>query len=138
MSNTPVTSEPEQLKVNRGRVMSINLYEIKEDELDLLERGSPASIQFNLALSAVTFVASTYITMRSGQFTADDRLLFTLVMVIAGLFGVFCGAMWLWTRSSNKALCETIRRRISTTAIPLSDGMADESVPDDLTAVPKG
>ena len=34
-----------QLIVRCGRVDSVDIYEIKEQELDILERGSPADIQ---------------------------------------------------------------------------------------------
>ena len=46
----------EKLIVRRGRVDSVDLYEVKENELELLEKGSPASLQLNFSIFLLTSV----------------------------------------------------------------------------------
>ena len=55
-ANSP--HDDEKLLVRRGRVGSVDLYEVKEHELELLEKGSTATLQFNFAI----FLFSTAIT----------------------------------------------------------------------------
>ena len=46
---SPVSDE-KHLVVRRGRVDSVDLYEVKENELELLEKGAPATLQLNFAI----------------------------------------------------------------------------------------
>ena len=39
--------DKDSVRVRRARVESVDLYEIKEQELDLFEKGSPADLQLN-------------------------------------------------------------------------------------------
>ena len=41
--------DPSQPRIRRGRVDSVDLYEIKESELDLIEKGPPSEIQLVFA-----------------------------------------------------------------------------------------
>lgn len=128
----------EHVTVNRVRVTSINIYDVKDDELDILERGSPADAQFNLAVAAITFAISTYVTLRSGTFTESDRLVAICLVAIAFLFGLYCFVMWFQNRSRNKSVCAAIRTRKQVTA-PLKS--AEPSAPvalDSDEVFPKG
>ena len=40
--------------IRRGSVDFIDVYEVKESELDLLEKGSPATLDLNFAISLFT------------------------------------------------------------------------------------
>lgn len=43
------------VKVRRGKVESVDLYEIKDSELDILEQGTPATLQLNFAIFFVFY-----------------------------------------------------------------------------------
>ena len=43
------------VKIRRGRVSSVDLYEIKDSELDQLEAGSPATLQLNFSIFLLHF-----------------------------------------------------------------------------------
>jgi len=44
------TEDSKPLRVRRGRVESVDLYEIKDSELEIFQRGSPADLQLNFAI----------------------------------------------------------------------------------------
>ena len=46
------------LRVRRGRVESVDLYEIKDTELDTLEKGTPADLQLNFAIFLLSLAFS--------------------------------------------------------------------------------
>ena len=48
----------EKLLVRRGRVDAVNLYEVKEHELELLEKGAAGTLQLNFAIFLFS-IAST-------------------------------------------------------------------------------
>ena len=81
----------ETLPVRRGRVESINLYEVKEDELDLLEKGSQATLQLNFSI----FLFSIAFTSIAALATSDFKWkiiesVFTVTSVIGILLGIYC------------------------------------------------
>ena len=57
------------VKVRRGKVESVDLYEIKDSELDVLEQGTPATLQLNFAIflfsTAFTPLCRVYHTCRA-------------------------------------------------------------------------
>ena len=107
------TSGDVTLKVRRGRVDSVDLYEIKDTELDLLERGSPADLQLNFAI----FLLSTALTALGTLFTTAFRSSVTrTVYIVIGVVGLLGGAYlliaWGRNRSTLKQTCARIRGRI--------------------------
>jgi hypothetical protein len=101
------------LKIRRGRVDSVDLYEIKDTELDLLERGSPADLQLNFAIFLLSLSFSAICALTTATF-ADGTVhtTFIVVAVVGILVGGYLLLSWARSRSSLKALCARIRSRI--------------------------
>lgn len=101
------------LRVRRGRVASVDLYEIKDSELDALEKGTPADLQLNFAVFLLSTSFSAICTLASATF-ANSKVenIFNLVAIVGLLLGVYLLISWWRTRTSLKGLCARIRERI--------------------------
>jgi len=105
--------EQTTVRVRRGRVDSVDLYEIKDNELDLLESGSPASLQLNFSIFLVSIASSAACTLATATFASRIvENIFLFVTIIGFLLGAYLFAAWFRTRSSVKDVCDCIRARI--------------------------
>ena len=101
------------LRVRRGRVESVDLYEIKDSELDLLERGSPADLQLNFAIFLLSLAISAICTLATATFTNTTvHTVFIVVTVVGILLGVYLLIAWWRNRASLKKVADQIRLRI--------------------------
>ena len=102
------------VKIRRGRVSSVDLYEIKDSELDQLEAGSPATLQLNFSI----FLVSTSITAITALCTTEKFIYpqiettFIVVAVVGILGGIFLFFSWMRNRKSTKTVIKRIRQRI--------------------------
>ena len=102
---------------------SVDLYEIKDSELDLLERGSPASLCLNFSIFLLSLAFSALGTLATAT-TFKHPLVETVlvvVMVIGFLGGAFLILIWRKDRSSVADVCDQIRRRIPPDVTQLSE-----------------
>jgi hypothetical protein len=111
--------------IRRARIESLNIYELSEEELELLERGSPDSLFLNFAV----FLLSTGISLLTALLTTDipsERLfsVFVVVTVLSFLSGTVLLFLWRWYRRSTTKIFEQIRRR-----------MPPEGTPADITKI---
>lgn len=101
------------LRIRRGRVDSVDLYEIKDSELDLLEKGSPADLQLNFAIFVLSIAFSSIAALATASFTnARVEQAFVVVSVVGLLLGAYLLIMWARNRTSLTAVCRRIRSRI--------------------------
>ena len=101
------------LRVRRGRVDSVDLYEIKESELDLLEHGSPGGIYLNFSI----FLLSTAFTAIASLCTSTfSNSKIETVFLIVAVVGLVVGALllFLWWRAHQwlSQVVKKIRCRI--------------------------
>lgn len=114
MSEVPRdTTGEKQPRIRRGRVDSVDLYEIKDTELDLFERGAPADLHLNFSIFVLSLAFSSVCSLATATF--DDNTVkttFIVVAVVGVLLGGFLLLSWFRNRTSLKTLCERIRSRI--------------------------
>ena len=111
-ANSP--HDDEKLLVRRGRVDSVDLYEVKEHELELLEKGSTATLQFNFAIFLFSIALTCIAALATADFKWDlAKTIFTFITVIGPLFGSYLMLSWWRTRASLKEVVSVIRRRIN-------------------------
>lgn len=107
------SSNEKPLRVRRGRVDSVDLYEIKDTELDMLEKGSPADLQLNFAIFLLSLAFAAACTLATVTFPqATIQTTFIIVLVVGVLIGVYLLLSWWWNRTSLKSICKNIRNRI--------------------------
>ncbi|HJV28600.1 MAG TPA: hypothetical protein VJ673_23170 [Aromatoleum sp.] len=101
------------LRIRRGRVESVDLYEIKDTELDALEKGTPADLQLNFAIFLLSLAFSAIASLETATFaTKSIETTFIIVAVVGILLGVYLMIAWWRARSEVKELCKRIRQRI--------------------------
>jgi hypothetical protein len=113
MVPTPYDSDDKPLRIRRGRVESVDLYEIKDSELELFRKGSPADLQLNFAI----FILSTAFTAIAALYTAkfsnnNVHTTFIVVAVIGIMLGIYLLISWAMNRTSLTKTCDRIRERI--------------------------
>ena len=102
--------------IRRGSVDFIDVYEVKESELDLLEKGSPATLDLNFAVSLFTIAITIGIAWVTSGFKSEKaELVFIIIGIIAFIASLYLGFRWWFSRKSIKELVQTIRDRIDST-----------------------
>jgi hypothetical protein len=105
--------EPKELLVRRGRVESVDLYEIKENELELLENGSPSGLYLNFSIFLLSLAFSAIATISTATFqNSTVGTLFLIVSVVGVIGGAFLLILWWRSRQSIAHVVRTIRARI--------------------------
>lgn len=103
----------EKLIVRRGRVDSVDLYEVKENELELLEKGSPANLQLNFAIFLLSLAFSGVLTLTTATVKAPILETVYIVVSVVGFFlGLYLLLIWWKTQTSIRKIVATIRARI--------------------------
>lgn len=127
------------LVVRRGRVESVDLYEIKDSELDLLEKGTPAELQLNFSIFLLSLAFSAIASLLTATFPSRTiETTFIVISVIGILGGVYLMIIWSRTRSAVKQLCKKIRERIPPEALT-GNAEAQETaevLPDEAEDIP--
>lgn len=96
------------IEINRGRLGSITVYDVTEDELEILENGSPNSIYLNFAIGLTSIGVSFFITIFATEIkNIKTYVVFWVIAVITTLAGVVLFVVW---RRSNKGMKNVIKR----------------------------
>jgi hypothetical protein len=107
------SSEKTLIRVRRGRVDSVDLYEVKENELELLENGESTGLQLNFSIFLLSTAFSGIITLCTATFTKPVlQTTFLIVSVIGILLGLYLLLLWWKGRKSIKKVIQTIKDRI--------------------------
>ena len=110
---TPNNITETEFKIRRGRVDSVDLYEVKDSELELLENGEPTGIHLNFAIFLLSISFSGVLTLCSAVFankTLENIFLFTSIIGVIG--GVYQFILWWRGRGRIKSVIQTIKNRI--------------------------
>ena len=101
------------LKIRRGRVDSVDLYEVKDSELDVLEKGTSAELQLNFAIFLISVAFSAICSLSTSTFKYPKvETIFMLVSIVGVLGGTYLIIQWRRTRTSVTEICKRIRDRI--------------------------
>ncbi len=103
----------DSVKVRRGKVDSLSLYEVTESELQDLERGGPASLFLNFAI----FLLSTAISFLVALLSTDIKstkifIVFVLVTLVGFVGGGILLLIWNRSRQSTKEIIQRIKDRM--------------------------
>lgn len=112
--NTPEkATESTPLRVRRGRVASVDLYEVKDSELDIIEKGSPASVQLNFAVFLLSLAFSSILSLCTATFKSDVvQTIFVLAAVVGVLMGAYLLIIWYKTRTTISTIVRGIKARM--------------------------
>lgn len=132
-SQTDVKEE-KALRVRRGRVESVDLYEIKDSELDLLEKGSPADLQLNFAIFLVSTAFASCGSLLTSTFPNETiKTVFIVITIVGFIVGAYLLVAWYRSHTSLKSICKQIRERIPpevTVATEYEEGPVENELSD--------
>ena len=132
MSNLPQNIDSEStIPARRGKVDSVDLYEVKEHELEILENGGNDSIYLNFSIFLISIAISCLASLCTSTFNFKIvETIFIVVTVLGFMVGLFL--LLLWTRQENsvKKVIKTIRKRIESS--PVADHSASVNAPVSL------
>jgi hypothetical protein len=98
----------DQIKITRGRVVSISVYEVTERELSILENGPPSSLYLNLAISLLSLAISFLIALLTTTIASDRTFtIFVVITTISFVSGIVLLVIWY---ISHQSISETILR----------------------------
>ena len=127
--NSPYRDEKPLIR--RGRVDSLNIYEVKEQELELLEKGAAGTLQFNFAIFLFSIALTCITALATADFKWDIvRSIFVFTTVVGLIVGSYLMLNWWRTRTSLKEVISIIRSRINGQA-------SDVQLPEEPETQPK-
>ena len=113
MSRTENVGEKE-VKIVRGRVDSLSLYEITDHELNILEKGSPSSIYLNFSIFLISVGLSFLIALLTVNIQSVKIFsLFSIFSVVGLTGGFFLLFLWNRMRTSVSEVIKKIKNRIA-------------------------
>ena len=128
----PVADDQKPLRIRRGRVDSVDLYEIKDSELELFEKGSPAELNLNFAIFLLSIAFTSICALATATFAnPQTEDIFTIAAIVSVIIGAFLLLSWYRSRTSLREVCSQIRRRIPGNVLPPSPDEAPDG--DDVT-----
>lgn len=104
----------EKVLVKRGRVDSLTIFEIRQDELTIIEKGSSNSIYLNFAIFLLSIAISFLIAILTSDYTGKV-LTFSVFCVISSvgfILGVLLLILWLKLKDDFKEIIKNIKKRI--------------------------
>ncbi|MFT3796539.1 hypothetical protein [Flavobacterium sp.] len=104
----------ESYSVRRGKFDSLTLYEVSEQELNIIEGGSTNSIFLNFAIFLLSIAISFFVTIFTFDFFPKDQepmlvkfIVFLVVAILTTLVGLVCFILWI---KSNDSFTDTIKK----------------------------
>ena len=107
------TTGQKEVRIVRGRVDSLSLYEITDHELDVLEKGSPGSLYLNFGIFLLSIGASFLSTLLTVDIQPSKIFIVCVVVSVVGILGgSFSILLWYKVKSEVSSVVEKIKRRI--------------------------
>jgi len=102
------------VKINRAKLGSISLYDVTEDELSLLERGSPASTYLNFAIGLLSIGISFFISIFSTKIEdIKVYVVFWIIALVTTIGGIILFVVWRQANKSAENVIQRIKNRMS-------------------------
>jgi hypothetical protein len=99
--------------IHRVPIDRLRIFDVSEDELESLERGSTESIFLNPAIGVLSVAISLSASLATATFPNDRAFyVFVILTVIGYIAGLAFGLLWLVSRKSLKSVSARIRSRI--------------------------
>jgi hypothetical protein len=115
MSDTEGGGE-KPIRVRRGKVDSLSVYEVTSFELDILEQGHPGSLHLNFAIFLIGVAISFCIALFTTRIESQTALIgFVVVATCSAIIGIFLLALWYRNRKSSPDVIKNIKSRLSDT-----------------------
>lgn len=99
--------------IRRVRIQHLTIYEISEDELKILESGSPVSLHLNFAVFLLSVAISFATALVTTNFPSDRiYITFVAVLAISSSIGLFLLILWFKEHRSGSSIAKCVRNRL--------------------------
>lgn len=111
---SPTEQLPDFLpEIRVGRIRTLEVHLISDNELSRLEQGSGQSLFLNLAIGVLSLAASFLISLLTTAITSDRLFtVFVIVTVVGFIGGIVLILLWWCTRIPISRLVQEIRDRM--------------------------
>ncbi len=100
-------------KIRRARVDSLDLYEITEDELNILEHGSPGSLYLLFSTFLLSMAISFFVSLLTTKIESDRLfMVFVSVTILGFIIGIILLILWVKEYRSSTSVAHKIRERM--------------------------
>ncbi len=100
------------IKVRVGTIDAVDVFTVKESELDRLENGENTDLFLNFSIFLISLAVSALFTLVSATFKKPVFQILTLIILVIGtLGGGLLLLLWKRSRKYIKGICKTIRER---------------------------
>lgn len=106
---------PQQLppvKIRRGIILQMTIYEVGEDELETLAHGSPDSLYLNFAIFLLSLATAFFISLLTTEVSNRTFTVFVVLVILGYVLGAFFSILWYKNRKSVSALVQKIKERL--------------------------
>lgn len=112
MMNAHQSEGSVELKIIRGSLNSLSLFEITDYELEIFEKGSPSSTYLNFAIFFSSVGASFLVSLLTVKIESIPLFCIFVIITVIGLgSSIVLFQLWRTSKSSVKELCKKIRAR---------------------------
>jgi hypothetical protein len=113
VSENITSGESEKLTVKMGKIDSITIYQVTQQELETLEKGRIDSIFLNFAIFSLSIASSFLIVLLTTDIISIKVYASFLIVIILGfLSGLILLILWYISRKPVKTLIEKIKKRV--------------------------
>lgn len=127
------------VKIRRGRVDCVTLYEVGESELDQLEAGSPATVQLNFAIFCLSVSLMAITSLVTADFKSEKWMyVYILGAIVCMVLGGFFLISWVRNKNSIQKIISRIRQRVQAepqSAAIVKIASADSQISADVALV---
>ncbi len=117
MSQTEHTSGV-QIEVTHGRFDSLSIYEVTDNELEILEKGSPSSTYLNFAILLLSMGFSFLANVLTVDIASIKVFaLFIMLMFIGIILGIILIVLWYRENDTTSEVIKKIKNRIPASEI---------------------
>jgi ABC-type Fe3+-siderophore transport system permease subunit len=106
---------PQQLppvRIRRGVILQMTIYEVAEDELETLAHGSPDSVYLNFAIFLLSIATAFLISLLTTEVSNRTFAVFVILIAVGYVLGAFFSILWYKNRKSISALVQRIQERL--------------------------
>lgn len=126
MENKNLPSSGENIRVRRGKVNSVIIYEVREDELRVIEQGGAAADKLNFAIGLISSAVTALVTVLSTDVKSEYAKIFFVALVLIGfILGGYFFISWSRDKKPVPEVVAEIRKRLNGGSIE-QDGAQDD------------
>lgn len=106
--------KPQQIQpaIRRATYTQLTIYEVEENELEILARGSPDSLLLNFVIFLLSIASSFLISLITAVLSDRVFIVFVIITTVGFMLGTLFFFIWFRNRKSVSSMIRTIRNRL--------------------------